>query len=290
LWTKTYSAGSENFGFDIYPTTDGGYVIGGLKGSGAGDLWILKTDGAGDTTWTGAWGGYTQDNALSLCITSDGGYLAAGMTMVGSAPDLYLVKTRPILELTTPNGGENLVAGTSYTIRWHVENSPKSPHYFRLLYSSDGGASFEDTIASDVSPEDTSYNWEVPGDLGSTCRIKVELLDGSSEVIAEDESDENFIIGPGVEESEPACSLPWIEVSGSTISYYLPSGREINIIIYDPVGRRVRTLCDGFRNQGTYALKWDGSSNAGERLAAGVYFLKFEAGEFRHTARLVIVR
>jgi hypothetical protein len=290
LWTKTYSAGSENFGFDIYPTTDGGYVIGGLKGTNSGDLWILKTDGAGDTTWTGAWGGYTRDNALSLCITSDGGYLAAGMRMPGAVPDLYLVKTRPVLELTAPNGGENLVAETPYTIRWHVENSPQPPHSFRVLFSSDGGASYEDTIASDISPEDTSYNWPVPGDLGNTCRIKVELLDASSEVIAEDESEANFIIGPGVQEKNLASSPFMISVHASSITYHLPIGREVNLAIYDPAGRRVRTLCDGFQNQGTHTLTWDGCDDSGESLPAGVYFLEFTAGEFSQTARMVIVR
>jgi flagellar hook assembly protein FlgD len=69
----------------------------------------------------------------------------------------------------------------------------------------------------------------------------------------------------------------------------LPIGKEVNIAIYDPLGRRVRTLCDGFRNQGTYALTWDGRGNAGERLTAGVYFLRFEAGEYSHTARLLLV-
>lgn len=289
LWTKIYSAGIENFGFDVYPTTDGGYVIGGLKGSGTGDLWILKTDGAGDTTWTGAWGGPTRDDALSLCITSDGGYLAAGLTMVGSVPDLYLVKTRPILELTSPNGGENLVAGTLYTIRWHVENTPQPPHCFRLLYSSDGGASYGDTIASDISPKDTAYGWPVPGDLGNTCRIKVELLYGPSQVIAEDASEANFIIGSGVEESEPACSLPWIEASGSTISYYLPSSKEVNIAIYDPLGRRVRTLVDERQSAGTHTVAWDGKDDVGNPLSSGFYFMRFEVDGFRETARLVLL-
>lgn len=281
-WRKTYSAGPENFGFEIHPTTDGGYVIGGLKGTNSGDLWILKIDDLGDTIWTGAWGSVYRENALSLYPTSDGGYLAAGMTMPGAAPDLYLVKTRPVLELTSPNGGENLQAGGFYTIRWHVENTPQPPHSFRLLYSSDGGASYDNTIASDISPEDTSYEWTVPTEQSESCRIKIQLHDGFFDVIAEDESEANFIIGPGVEESDTDGLLPWIEVNGNTISYYLPASGIARIEVYDACGTRVAVLVHGYRDAGYYTLRWQSGT-------CGVYFFRFSAPGVRQAFKITVV-
>lgn len=270
-WRKTYSAGPENFGFDIYPTTDGGYVVAGLKGSNGGDLWILKTDEAGDTTWTGAWGGVGRDNALSLCITSDGGYLAGGMSTEGSSPALYLVKTQPVLELGSPDGGENLPAGGTYTIRWHVENHPQPPHFFTLLYSIDGGTSYDSVIATEISPEDTSYNWSVPVLETQTCRVKVQLFDGFFDLIAEDESEANFIIAEGIEETG-STQTPWIKVSNASIRYHVTCEGKIRIAVYDAAGRQAAVLLDAVQGAGNYTLSMPDA-------VPGVYYVVLKAGQ-----------
>jgi len=281
LWTKRYGSAGEDFGFDVYETADGGYITGGMRATNSGNLWIVKTDASGDTLWTGVYGGAGQQSALSLCPTSDGGYLAAGMSMPGSTPDLYLVKTIPVLELVAPNGGENLSAGSSYTIRWLVENYPEPPHFYIISYSTDGGESYQ-TIASEISPQDTALEWTVVGELSATCRIKIELLDGFYDVIAEDESDANFIIGPGIDESPLSELRPNFDVAGNQISYYLPMSGYVSLVVYDVCGRSLARLVDGHSDAGYHSLRWRSETN-------GVYFVRFTAPGIRQTTKIIEV-
>ncbi|MCK4680651.1 hypothetical protein KAT82_05965, partial [bacterium] len=59
-------------------------------------------------------------------------------------------------------------------------------------------------------------------------------------------------------------------------------------------GRVVRTLIDREVRPGEYGIAWDGTTDAGLRAAAGVYFVKMEtaghAGAFHATRKLVLLK
>lgn len=98
LWVRTYT------GIDLWQTiaadqtSDGGYVIvGSTKNTGAGseDIFLLKTDSAGNILWSKAYGGPDNDMGVSVQLTSDGGYMIAGTTdNFGGVPfKTILIKT-----------------------------------------------------------------------------------------------------------------------------------------------------------------------------------------------------
>lgn len=279
--TKRYGSAGEDFGFDICQTTDGGYVTGGERALNAGDMWILKTDKDADTVWGWICGMPAMQSSLSLFPASDGGYIAAGFAMQGAAPDFYIVKTRPALSLVSPNGSEELASGAPYPIRWHVENSSKPPHTFRLLCSEDAGTSFPDTIVSGINPADSSYTWTVSLNQGSSFRIRIELLDESNEVLAADESDDNFIIGTGIEEPvTPTTPSLLLDVADpSSIRYSLPSGERGTITLYDPSGRRIES----------YRVQGEGQVAMKSSLSSGVYFVKLETGKVSIARKAVVL-
>lgn len=99
MWTKIYGGAGEDFARNAFPTHDGGYIIGGATGFGAGsgDVWLVKTDASGDTVWTQTYGGASTDAGLALSLTADGGYIIAGYTFSFGAggADFYLIKTEP---------------------------------------------------------------------------------------------------------------------------------------------------------------------------------------------------
>jgi len=94
-WTKTFGGQLAEEGRSVQQTTDGGYVVAGLKWTYGGNdtlnVWLLKTDANGETTWTRRYG-TGWDFANSVQQTTDGGYIVAGST--NGASDAYLIKTK----------------------------------------------------------------------------------------------------------------------------------------------------------------------------------------------------
>ena len=79
------------------------------------------------------------------------------------------------------------------------------------------------------------------------------------------------------------------------IPYQLAEAADISVEIYDVGGRLVRTVSVGFKPVGYYltrerAAYWDGRNETGEPVSSGVYFLRFIAGDFAATQRVVIVK
>jgi flagellar hook assembly protein FlgD len=52
----------------------------------------------------------------------------------------------------------------------------------------------------------------------------------------------------------------------------------------------VRHLLDETLDAGAHTTRWDGRSDAGESVAAGIYFYRLETGGFSHTRRLTCLR
>lgn len=83
LWTKYIGTPDWDFFYDVFPTSDGGFVLaGGTYGLGAGDedMYFVKTDMNGDTLWTRTYGGIYEDEARSIYQTGDLMIAACGNT------------------------------------------------------------------------------------------------------------------------------------------------------------------------------------------------------------------
>jgi hypothetical protein len=98
LWTKVYGGEYNESAFSVQQTTDGGYVVVGYSytfGPGNYDVYLLKMDANGDTSWTRTYGGTDGDYGYSVQQTTDGGYVIAGNTdsFGGANDDMFLVKT-----------------------------------------------------------------------------------------------------------------------------------------------------------------------------------------------------
>ena len=99
LWTRTYGGASwDVIGRSVEQTTDGGYIIVGRTmsyGAGGYDVYLVKTNSAGDALWTRTYGGSSSDYGQCARQTTDGGYIVAGYTNSYGAGgyDVYLIKT-----------------------------------------------------------------------------------------------------------------------------------------------------------------------------------------------------
>lgn len=97
-WNRTYGEPTADGAKSVIQTSDGGYALAGyLTENNTGrDLWLVKTDSAGNMQWNRTYGGTGSDNANSVIQTGNGGYALAGTTKSFSfdiSSDGWLVKT-----------------------------------------------------------------------------------------------------------------------------------------------------------------------------------------------------
>ena len=79
------------------------------------------------------------------------------------------------------------------------------------------------------------------------------------------------------------------------IPYHLAEPADVTLNIYAADGKLVRRLALGYQPAGVYESKsraayWDGRNAAGERVASGLYFYTFTAGEFAATGKMLIMK
>lgn len=74
------------------------------------------------------------------------------------------------------------------------------------------------------------------------------------------------------------------------INYTLRATQRVRLTVFDILGREVARLVDGVRPEGIYSVVWDGRDGAGQIVTTGAYFYTLEAGNFKQTRRMLLVR
>jgi hypothetical protein len=93
-----------------------------------------------------------------------------GTDLVDMGPDEYIPSTFTTVTLFSPNGGEAIPSGFTYTIKW---GAPLEAKNFVLWYSMNKGKTW--TRINNQEVTDTSYPWSVPKIKGNKkgCLVKV---------------------------------------------------------------------------------------------------------------------
>ena len=79
--------------------------------------------------------------------------------------------------------------------------------------------------------------------------------------------------------------------SRTRIPYQIPDGRSVHTVlkVYDITGKLVRTLVDNQHDPGWYSVYWDGRDGLGKRVTSGIYFMKFTAGNYTNTGKMLFL-
>tara|TARA_B100000586_G_C19750585_1_gene277749 strand:- start:36 stop:323 length:288 start_codon:yes stop_codon:yes gene_type:complete len=76
----------------------------------------------------------------------------------------------------------------------------------------------------------------------------------------------------------------------TTLQYDLPEDALVNITIYDMMGRVVKTMLNSQQNAGFKSVRWNATNNAGQPVSAGLYLYTIQAGKFRQTKKMVLLK
>lgn len=76
----------------------------------------------------------------------------------------------------------------------------------------------------------------------------------------------------------------------TTIRFDLPKDSNVNIYIYDILGRITKKLIDNKQNAGFKSIQWDATNNYGKRVSAGIYLYKIQAGNFSQTKKMILLK
>jgi len=126
-WIKTFGGNSNDadYGNSVQQTNDGGFIICGSTTSyqnsnGLYDVWLIKTNSSGDTTWTKTYGGIIgHDRGKHVQQTSDGGYIVTGNSnSFGSGGiDIWIVKTNTIGDTLWTKTVGGYLSDDSYSVQ-----------------------------------------------------------------------------------------------------------------------------------------------------------------------------
>jgi hypothetical protein len=76
----------------------------------------------------------------------------------------------------------------------------------------------------------------------------------------------------------------------TSIAFTVPTAGRAELSVYDIAGRRVATLVDAHVEAGPHEVVWDGTNDAGEPVASGVYFSSVKAHGEEHSAKMVLLK
>ncbi len=77
----------------------------------------------------------------------------------------------------------------------------------------------------------------------------------------------------------------------TTITFELPDRANVEVVIFDVTGRKVRTLLHERRGSGEHIINWDGRDDAGVPVSSGVYLCKLSTDKgYSETKKMTLVK
>ena len=186
VWDKTFGGTDEDVGFYVQQTSDGGYVVAGVKDDyvgGKGLIWLIKTDSNGNLMWDKTFEELQYHlEGIWVCVqqTSDGGYIVTGgLWLIKTDSNGNLVWSRKLGETCncvrqTTDGGYIITGMKDYDI-WLIKTNStgnkewdktfgggNNDHGFCVQQTTDGG--YIITGKQHYIPEGDCYIWLIKTD------------------------------------------------------------------------------------------------------------------------------
>lgn len=285
VWMRCY----EDKGNYMQLTHDGGYIITGSSGS---SVWLMKTDGDGDSLWACLYSlGEEGLFARGCCVqeTSDGGYIITGEANRSDSSELFILKTDASGDSLWAHlyGSEGYNIGYSicqthdggYIITGVKELAQFTGGVWLLKTDEHGDTVWTRTFGNKA--EDKGRCVQVTSDGGyiicGSTQFYAPWGRGTEVLLIKTDS-----LGYVSIEEEPVIeSVIRLEASLNRLSYDVPG--EAKLTLYSADGRMV--LEETIEGKGIWT-----PSPPSSHLPAGVYFARVESETSSKTQKVVLVK
>jgi hypothetical protein len=125
-------------------------------------------------------------------------------------------------------------------------------------------------------------SWTDPRSEGKNIYLSQNLL----ATTAVDEHD-NFVLPPNLilEQNYPNPFNPI-----TSIGFALPSRMEVEVAVFDILGRKVVSLANQTFEAGRHTIRWDGCDKNGNQTAGGIYFYCIKAGDKTSSRKMILLK
>ena len=76
----------------------------------------------------------------------------------------------------------------------------------------------------------------------------------------------------------------------TTIEFILTHEAAVNLVVYDIMGQKIRTLVSESASAGTHKIRWEGKNDLGQAVSSGVYLIRLRVGSRTMTHRMMLLR
>jgi hypothetical protein len=255
LWTRTYGGVNYDRGYSLVQTWEGYIIVGATESFGAGDrdVYIIKTNLAGDTLWTKTLGGTGYDQANFIQKTYDDDYIIVGETQSYGdlESNIYLIKI--------DSGGNvywtRTIGGADY----------------------DRGACVQQTSDRGFIITGSSTSFSASDDYD----IYLVKTDGNGQLTGI----ENPRIPVGPKNIRLYQNYPNPFNTTTTISYRVTKPSKIKLELFTLNGSLIMQIFEKYHQPGEY--HWKCNTNL---LESGTYFYRISNGNHEITKKMILLR
>ncbi len=250
-----------------------------FKSTDGGDSWTLCTvpteQNLRAVSFFNERRGFAVGDSGTILFTANGG--SAGGNMPPSA-----------FHLALPVDRDTMPVMRSIRFSWQRAEDPDGDAVrYTVLISSDRGATWEshgpvtDTSLQVQSPAQNPglYFWLVTATDGELASTSLEVF--RFDIVDITHAPEEIASGSfSLSQNYPNPFNP-----ATAISYQLSAASEVNLKVYDLLGREVASLAEGYRSAGSHTVQFDAAG-----FPTGVYICRLVAGTFTAHRKMLLMK
>ena len=194
----------------------------------------------------------------------------------------------PFIRVISPNGGEQIHAGSAYVVRWASNISDTLN--IELMNGNNPVLVIGDSVVSGTN----AFQWQVPSTVQPGSNYKV-MITSRSNTSLSGVSSSPFTLSSGVTSVDETSNIvtsyeldqnyPNPFNPSTKIQFSVPRQSDVLLKVYDMIGREVATLVDETKPAGTYTVQFDAS-----RLASGVYCYRLTTSGQALTKLMMLIK